>query len=97
MFYNLCFNFVQAVTLAVEGSRKNPEKFEKKVDEEAEENENAAIEQFSVLPVPNKSAKSPEEVFDLYETLGLTQAEFDRYTLETAKEFAIVQMDTIQK
>ena len=67
------------------------------VHDEANEEGAAAYEEFSIMPVANKSAKTPNEVYALNETLSLSQPEFDRFTLELSKKFAIATNEAILK
>jgi len=55
------------------------------------------LEQFSIMPVPNKEAKEPNEVYNLHEVLEITQNEFDRFTLELSKKFAISTNESVSK
>lgn len=48
------------------------------------------------MPIPNKNAKAPNEVYELNEVLSLIQPEFDRYTLELSKKFAIATNESIK-
>lgn len=85
-----------AVSNAVEETKKTallkPEY--KSTEQIHEDNEN--LEQFSVMPVPNKSAKTPNEVYPINEALCVEKSEFERYTLELSKKFAIATNDTIK-
>ncbi len=56
-----------------------------------------SLEQFSIMPVPNKEAKSPLDVYPLSEALSLDQHELDRYTLELSKKFAIATNESIKQ
>jgi hypothetical protein len=49
------------------------------------------------MPVPNKEAKSPIEVYDINELLGVTQAEFERATLDLSAKFAMASNDVIRQ
>ncbi len=55
------------------------------------------LEQFSIMPVANKEAKEPHEVYNLNEVLEITQNEFDRFTLELSKKFAISTNESVSK
>jgi hypothetical protein len=65
--------------------------------EEHEKSGGGELEQFSVMPKPNKDAKSPQDVYNLCEILNVTQAEFERYTIEQSNKFATASIETIQK
>jgi hypothetical protein len=49
------------------------------------------------MPVPNKEAKSPVEVYDINELLGVTPAEFDRATMDLSAKFAMASIDVIKQ
>lgn len=81
-----------AVSNAVEETKKITEHkplTENKVNEEL-------LEQFSIMPIPNKNAKAPNEVYELNEVLSLNQHEFDRFTLDLSKKFAISTNESIK-
>ncbi len=61
------------------------------------EEDSSLLEQFSIIPVPNKDAKSPNEVYPLCEALSLDQHELDRFTLELSKKFAIATNESIRQ
>lgn len=83
-----------AVSAAVEESKKNVQ-----IQAETEEagNDENSLEQFSILPVPNKNAQTPVEVYNLNEILGVTQGEFDRFTGEQSTKFASATTESIKK
>lgn len=54
------------------------------------------LEQFSIMPVPNAKAKTPNEVYLLNEALCVELAELDRYTLELSKKFAVATNEAIK-
>ncbi len=87
------------MTAAVEESIKNIAKAVAAAEERNSEDEDAAnnLEEFSIIPTPNKDAKSPNEVYQLFDTLSLTQAEFVRCTLELSKKFAIATNESIKQ
>lgn len=81
-----------AVNAAIEESKQNISLNESKISEENGQD----LEQFSILPVPNKNAKTPLEVYDLNEILGISQAEFDRFTIEQSSKFASATTEMIK-
>lgn len=57
----------------------------------------ATTEQYSVLPTANPKAKTPQECYDLFDMLKLTQEEFDRFTNENAIRFADTKLETVRE
>ena len=57
----------------------------------------APIEQYSILPVPNKNATKPVEVYDLYETLAVAREELDAFTADLSARFVSVPADMLKK
>jgi hypothetical protein len=94
-----------AVSEAVEESKKNlPSKRNSSdaqdgdvEEDEQTENENGQVEEFSILPVPNKDAKTPDQVYNLFNILSISKQDMDRYTLELASKFVAASTDTIRK
>ena len=84
-----------AVSAAVSESKKSIEETTAAADENAASV--GQLEQYSVLPTPNKAAKSPVEVYDLHELLCVSEAEFDRFTMEQSAKFAMSPPETIKK
>lgn len=84
-----------AISLAVEETRKNPSRIASKNSETLEDSE--SLEQFSIMPVANKDAKEPNEVYNLNDILSFTQMEFERFTLELSKKFAVSTHESIAK
>lgn len=84
-----------AVNTAVEESKKNMNGVNHDEDE-AGDNE-ASVEQFSILPVPNTNATTPAEVYNVNEILSLSTAEFDRYTAELSTKFGTATIEMINK
>lgn len=83
-----------AVEVAVEESKKMAlNKPEVKPNEHEPESN---LEQFSIMPVPNKEAKTPNEVYAINEALAISQPEFERFTLELSKKFAIATSESIK-
>jgi DNA-directed RNA polymerase I subunit RPA49 len=64
---------------------------------EISQNGNDSIEQFAIMPLPNRDAKEPNEVYNLNEILSFTQNEYDRFTLELSKKFMIATHEAILK
>lgn len=85
-----------AVSNAVEESKKTA--LTKPVHISSTNNEeDTNLEQFSIMPVPNKEAKTPNEVYPIYETLGMEQPEFERFSLELSKKFAVATNESIKQ
>ena len=81
-----------AVNAAVEESKQNVNLNQIEDNQENVQN----LEQFSIIPIPNKNAKAPLEVYDLNEILGVTHAEFDRFTGEQSSKFASATTELIK-
>lgn len=85
---------MKAVSNAVEESKKTA--LTKPAENEIT-NDESNLEQFSIMPVPNKDAKKPNEVYLLSEALSLELPELDRFTLELSKKFAVATNESIKK
>ena len=83
-----------AVNAAVEESKKNAANSEPPSETPSE---TKSIEQFSIMPVPNKDAKAPSEVYNLNETLCISQAEFERFTGQLSAKFAVATHQDLRK
>lgn len=75
----------------------NPAKLNDVNEDETYEKSEGLLEQFSIMPIPNKEAKEPNEVYNLNEILSFTPHEFDRFTLELSKKFLIATPEAITK
>lgn len=82
----------KAVTAAVEESKLI--QAEQNTADKADE---VVTEEFSVLPVPNRQAKSPQEVYDLNEVLSISKTEFERFTSEQSIKFAQAPANLIKE
>ena len=85
-----------AVSVAVEESKlkmKNVDTMDSS-DNQIDTND---LEKFSIIPVPNKDAKTPTEVYNINEILCINQAEFERYTMELSTKFATATIENIKK
>jgi len=82
-----------AVSAAIEETKKNLDRLEP-VDTHMETKN---LEQFSILPVPDKNAKAPNEVFNLSEVLSISQGEFERFTGQLSTKFATATNQDIKK
>lgn len=71
---------------AIGAAVKESIEIKKDAPEEEENIDGAATEAFSVLPVPNKAAKSPSEVYDIEQIL-VSKSEMDELTLKLATKF----------
>jgi hypothetical protein len=88
-----------AISIAVEETKNSLMKLAA-IERKNDENGTADLtnlEQFSIMPVANKEAKEPNEVYNLNEVLEITQNEFDRFTLELSKKFAISTNESVSK
>ena len=82
-----------AVSAAVEETLKNFDRQEP-VDMLTETKN---LEQFSIMPVPSQTAKAPNEVYNLNEVLCISQAEFERFTVQLSTKFATATNQDIKK
>jgi hypothetical protein len=82
------------VSAAVEESKltraNNPVEPEK-------EDKNDELELFSILPTPNKNAKTPQDCYDLTEVLGVAKSEIERFTGDHALKFAEATLATVKE
>jgi DNA-directed RNA polymerase I subunit RPA49 len=89
-----------AVSAAVEEANSNKNNSN---DDENEENlvnkidEIKMAEHFSILPVPKKDAKAPNEVYNLNELLAITNNELEHFTSDLATKFATATLESIKK
>lgn len=60
------------------------------------DNENKTEDNFSIMPKQNKEAKTPNEVYQLNEVLCIEPSEFERFTLDLSKKFAIATNESIK-
>lgn len=61
-----------------------------------ENNESKLNDNFSIMPPQNKDAKTPNEVYQLNEVLSIEPSEFERFTLELSRKFAIATNESIK-
>lgn len=90
----MLFNKQEAVSAAVQESMA--------ASNGADEESSVAVvaapanEQFSVLPMPNTNAKLPQDCYNLFEMLGISQEEFDRFTNDSALWLADTKVETVK-
>lgn len=89
----------KAVNTAVEDSKAVIESFStpQQDGEESMGINQDSLEQYSILPVPNKNAESPSDVYDLHETLSISKEELDKFTEELATKFSIATDEAVKK
>jgi hypothetical protein len=85
-----------AVGNAIEESKKNAVlRPVVSLDKDLETESNFEAD-FSIMPKQNKEAKAPNEVYQLNEALSIETSEFERFTLELSKKFAIATSESIK-
>ena len=85
-----------AVGNAIEESKKNAvSRPVVSLDKDLETESNFEAD-FSIMPKQNKEAKAPNEVYQLNEALSIETSEFERFTLELSKKFAIATNESIK-